>query len=76
MGFHLRLEVAGGRSDSGNAMIVALLILFLMTSLGISYVAVTRGDKQIAGNQMTASQAFEYAEARSEERRVGKECRL
>ena len=44
-------------------MIVALLILFLLTSLGISYVAVTKGDKQIAGNQMIASQAFSYAEA-------------
>src|SRR2546426_11273658 len=51
------------RPDSGNAMVVALLILFLMTSLGISYVAVTKGDKQIAGNQMTSAQAFEYAEA-------------
>ena len=51
------------RPDAGNAMVVALLILFLMTSLGISYVAVTKGDKQIAGNQMTAAQAFEYAEA-------------
>jgi len=44
-------------------MIVALLVLFLLTTLGISYVAVTKGDKQIAGNQMTAAQAFEYAEA-------------
>jgi len=51
------------RPDAGNAMVVALLILFLMTSLGISYVAVTKGDKQIAGNQMTAAQAFSYAEA-------------
>jgi hypothetical protein len=51
------------RPDAGNAMVVALLILFLMTSLGISYVAVTKGDKQIAGNQMTAAQAFEHAEA-------------
>jgi type IV pilus assembly PilX-like protein len=51
------------RPDAGNAMIVALLILFLLTSLGISYVAVTKGDKQIAGNQMTAAQAFSNAEA-------------
>src|SRR5439155_27158729 len=29
----------------------------------ISYVAVTKEDKQIAGNQMTAAQAFSYAEA-------------
>ena len=60
---NLVLPVRGERSDSGNAMIVALLVLFLLTTLGISYVAVTKGDKQIAGNQMTAAQAFEYAEA-------------
>lgn len=44
-------------------MVIALLVLFLLTSLGITYVAVTKGDKQIAGNQMTAEQAFRYAEA-------------
>ena len=60
---NLVLPAGGARSDSGNAMIVALLILFLLTTLGISYVAVTKGDKQIAGNQMTAAQAFSYAEA-------------
>lgn len=51
------------REDAGNAMIIALLVLFLLTSLGITYVAVTKGDKQIAGNQLTSAQAFEYAEA-------------
>ena len=44
-------------------MVVVLLVLFLLTSLGISYVAVTKGDKQIAGNQMISSQAFENSEA-------------
>jgi len=53
----------GMRADSGNAMIIALLVLFLLTSVGISYVAVTKGDKQIAGNQMVGSQAFNNAEA-------------
>jgi hypothetical protein len=53
----------GARADQGNAMIIALLVLFLLTSVGISYVAVTKGDKQIAGNQMTSSQAFQNAEA-------------
>ena len=51
------------RGDSGNAMIIALLVLFLLTTLGISYVAVTKGDKQIAGNQMTSAQAFSFAES-------------
>lgn len=49
--------------ESGNTLVVVLLVLFLLTSLGISYVAVTKGDKQIAGNQMISSQAFENAEA-------------
>ena len=44
-------------------MVVVLLVLFLLTSLGISYVAVTKGDKQIAGNQMISTQAFENSEA-------------
>jgi hypothetical protein len=59
----LALRVSGERSDSGNAMIIALLVLFLLTTLGISYVAVTKGDKQIAGNQMTSAQAFSFAES-------------
>jgi hypothetical protein len=49
--------------QAGNALVVALLILFLLTAVGISYVAVTKGDKQIAGNQLVASQAFQSAEA-------------
>jgi hypothetical protein len=57
------LRVSGERSDSGNAMIIALLVLFLLTSLGITYVAITKGDKQIAGNQMTSAQAFSFAES-------------
>jgi hypothetical protein len=59
----LTLLSGSARPDAGNAMIVALLILFLLTSLGISYVAVTKGDKQIAGNQVTSTQAFSNAEA-------------
>jgi len=51
------------RPDAGNAMIIALLVLFLLTSVGISYVAITKGDKQIAGNQATSAQAFSNAEA-------------
>jgi len=51
------------RGESGNAIVIALLILFILTSMGVAYVAVTKGDKQIAGNQMTSAQAFAYAEA-------------
>lgn len=50
-------------ADSGNAMVAALLVLMVMTSLGVAYVAVTKSEKQIAGNAMTASQAMYAAEA-------------
>ncbi|MGE5176806.1 MAG: PilX N-terminal domain-containing pilus assembly protein [Hyphomicrobiales bacterium] len=49
--------------EAGNTLVIALLVLFLLTSLGVSYVAVTKGEKQIAGNQVAGSQAFENAEA-------------
>lgn len=49
-------------AEAGNALVIALLVLFLLTSLGVSYVAVTKGDKQVAGNQLTSSQAFSNAE--------------
>lgn len=49
--------------EAGNTLIIALLVLFLLTSLGVSYVAVTKGDKQVAGNQLTSTQAFSNAEA-------------
>ncbi|HEU5310369.1 MAG TPA: PilX N-terminal domain-containing pilus assembly protein [Candidatus Eisenbacteria bacterium] len=62
---HRSIEIrnAARNPESGNTMVVVLLVLFLLTSLGISYIAVTKGDKQIAGNQMISSQAFENAEA-------------
>lgn len=59
-----RIESALKRgSEAGNTLVIALLVLFLLTSLGVSYVAVTKGEKQIAGNQTTGTQAFENAEA-------------
>ena len=45
----MNTRIAG--PESGNTLVVCLLVLFLLTSLGISYVALTKGDKQIAGNQ-------------------------
>lgn len=54
---------AGRLDERGNAMVIALLILFLLTSVGVTYIAVTKGDKQIAGNQAAGSQAFSNAEA-------------
>ena len=51
------------RAEAGNTLVVVLLVLFLLTSLGISYVAVTKGEKQIASNQAIDSEAFQHAEA-------------
>ena len=49
--------------ESGNAMVVALLVLLVLTTAGVAYVAVTKSEKQIAGNQMVATQALYAAEA-------------
>jgi hypothetical protein len=43
--------------------VVALLVLMVLTSAGVAYIAVTKSEKQIAGNAMTASQAMYAAEA-------------
>jgi hypothetical protein len=56
-------RTAARPSDSGNALVVALLVLMVMTSAGVAYIAVTKSEKQIAGNAMTASQAMYAAEA-------------
>ena len=53
----------GVAADSGNALVIALLVLMVLTSAGVAYVAVTKSEKQIAGNAMTASQAMYAAEA-------------
>ena len=51
------------RAESGNAMVVALLVLMLFTAAGVTFIAVTKSEKQIAGNQMSSSQAMYAAEA-------------
>lgn len=48
---------------SGNAMVVALLVLMLFTAAGVTFVAVTKSEKQIAGNHMSGTQAMYSAEA-------------
>ncbi len=54
----------GARSgDSGNVMVIALLVLLVLTTAGVAYVAVTKSEKQIAGNSMIATQALYAAEA-------------
>jgi hypothetical protein len=63
-GTHGSAGQRGARSgDSGNAMVVALLVLLVLTTAGVAYIAVTKSEKQIAGNSMTAAQALYAAEA-------------
>jgi len=47
----------------GSVMIVILLVLFLLTSLGISYVALTRGDRRPAASPSTGAEAVSSAQA-------------
>jgi hypothetical protein len=56
-------HVPAATGSSGNAMVVALLVLMLMTAAGVTFVAVTKSEKQIAGNQMAGTQAMYNAEA-------------
>ena len=58
-----RAESPARRGDSGNALVVALLVLLVMTTAGVAYVAVTKSEKQIAGNQASAAQALYVAES-------------
>jgi hypothetical protein len=51
------------RGDSGNAMVVALLVLMVLTTAAVAYIAVTKSEKQIAGNSMISTQAMYAAEA-------------
>jgi hypothetical protein len=44
-------------------MVVSLLVLLVLTTAGVAYVAVTKSEKQISGNSMTAAQALYAAEA-------------
>ncbi len=50
-------------ADAGNAMVVALLVLMVLSSAAVAYIAVTRSEKQISGNAVIASAAFYTAEA-------------
>ena len=49
--------------DAGNAMVVALLVLMILSSAAVAYVAVTKSEKQISSNTAVATEAFYTAEA-------------
>jgi hypothetical protein len=44
-------------------MVVALLVLMVLTTAAVAYIAVTKSEKQIAGNSVIATQALYAAEA-------------
>lgn len=49
--------------ERGNAMVIALLILLVLTGVGMSYVLQTKTETQIAGNGVRWSQALYNADA-------------
>jgi len=49
--------------DQGNAMVVALLVLMILSAAAVAYVAVTKSEKQISSNSAIATGAFYTAEA-------------
>ena len=49
--------------EAGNAMVVALLVLMILSSAAVAYVAVTKSEKQISSNTAIATGAFYTAEA-------------
>jgi len=57
-------SVARARTpEAGNAMVVALLVLMILSSAAVAYVAVTKSEKQISSNTAIATGAFYTAEA-------------
>ncbi|HET9251835.1 MAG TPA: pilus assembly PilX N-terminal domain-containing protein, partial [Candidatus Eisenbacteria bacterium] len=55
--------VSARQSESGNALVAALLILMVLTAAGVAFMAVTKSEKQISGNAVVATEAFYNAEA-------------
>jgi hypothetical protein len=58
-----QVHVVKARHESGNALVVSLLILMVLTAAGVAFVAVTKSEKQISGNAVMATEAFYNAEA-------------
>jgi hypothetical protein len=48
--------------ERGNALVIALLVLLLLSSMAAVFVAVTKTEKQISGNNLRDSQALYGAE--------------
>ena len=57
-----------GQSDpylgqKGSALIVALLVLFVLSTIALAFVSATKTERQISGNNLRESQALYVAEA-------------
>ncbi len=49
--------------EKGNALVIAILVLMVLSTMAVAFVAVTKTEKQISGNQLRGSQALYVAEA-------------
>jgi Tfp pilus assembly protein PilX len=54
---------AGRSRERGNALVISLLMLVLITVMGVTLLAVTKTETQISANDMRRSQALYAAEA-------------
>jgi hypothetical protein len=54
---------AAGASENGSALVVALLVLLVLSTMALAFVSVTKTEKQISGNELRESQAMYGAEA-------------
>ncbi len=50
-------------NESGNALIVALLVLFVLSTIALAFVGATKTEMQISGTNLRESQALYVAEA-------------
>ena len=58
------LGQSGSHPDQkGNALIVALLVLFVLSTIALAFVGATKTEMQISGNNLRESQALYVAEA-------------
>ena len=54
---------ASYRGEKGNALLIALLVLFVLSTVALAFVGATKTERQISGNNLRESQALYVAEA-------------
>ena len=62
-------------SERGVALILVLLVMMTLSALSMSLAVMVSTESRVAANYRDGIEVLYGAEARSEERRVGKECR-